>query len=312
MPLITRPRTGLSRRPAATLLVALAIGAAAGAPAALAAEPAMPLSITFQGQTDARQNHIHVVGADGSLTYGTIRLTSSFQLAGVPVDAEVIGTSFYADGTGPFTGALTLTYPNGDELGFRFDAIVQPAGAGTAVLGSVQVYGGTGVLAGVTGGGMMSGGRSGPLGTPVDYAFTFDLAGLPEPSAVEPAAMSVTADPDATGLELMTVYADQLIAKDVGALTVLLGDGFLIQRTDGSRATKADYLAELPDLTAFTYADAIETRSGDLLVVAMQTTAELIVEGQPYKADPASMLATWEWQPDGWHLVAQSNFNLPR
>ena len=122
--------------------------------------------IAFQGQTDPRQNHVHVVGADGSLTYGTILLTSSFELEGVPVDAEVIGTSFYADGTGPFTGALTLTYPNGDELGFRFDAIVQPAGEGTTVLGSVHVYGGTGVLADVTGAGTDVRRPLGPVGHP--------------------------------------------------------------------------------------------------------------------------------------------------
>jgi len=272
----------------------------------------MPFVVRFQGQTDARQNHVHTVGTDGGFTYGTIRQSATVEVAGAPVGVEIVGTSFYAGGVGPFTGALTLTYPNGDELGLRFDAIVMPAGEGTAVSGSLHVVGGTGVLAGVTGSGTMTGGRSGPLGTPVDYTLTFDLAGLTDPATVTPTDVPAATDPRASGLELMTVYADLLIARDVEGLDELLGDGFLIQRTDGSRATKADYLADLPDLTAFSYADALETRSGNLVVVAMKATADLIVDGQPYRADPAPMLATWEWQEDGWHLVAQSNFNLPR
>ena len=52
--------------------------------------------------------------------------------------------------------------------------------------------------------------------------------------------------------------------------------------------------------------DFMLTRSGNLLVAALEPTAELIVNGQPYKADPAPMPATREWQPDGWHLVAGS------
>ena len=305
----TLPARG--RRPAA-LLLALTAGLLASGPAALAAGPAMPFVVRFQGQTDARQNHVHVVGADATFTYGTIRQTATVEVAGAPVGVEIVGISFYAGGVGPFTGALTLTYPNGDELGMRLDAIVMPVGEGTAVSGSLQVVGGTGMLAGVTGSGTMTGGRQGPLGTPVDYTLTFDLADLTDPATVTPVQVPATADPRASGLELMTVYADLLIAKDVAALTELLGDGFLIQRTDGSRATKPDHLANLPALTAFSSADALETRSGNLVVVSMVTTAELIVDGQPYRADPAPMLATWEWQEDGWHLVAQSDFNLPR
>lgn len=294
------------------LLAALTAGLIASAPAALAADPAMPFVVRFQGQTDARQNHVHVVGLDGAFTYGTIRQSATVEVAGAPVGVEIAGTSFYAGGVGPFTGALTLTYPNGDELGMRFDAVVMPSGEGTTVNGSLQVIGGTGVLVDVTGSGTMTGGRQGPLGTPVDYTMTFQLAGLADPATVMPVEAPVTADRDATGLDLMTVYADLLIAKDVTGLTALLGDGFLIQRTDGSRATKPDYLANLPDLTAFSYADALETRAGNLVVVTLVTTSELIVDGQPYRADPAPMLATWEWQEDGWHLIAQSNFNLPR
>jgi hypothetical protein len=132
------------------------------------------------------------------------------------------------------------------------------------------------------------------------------------PSAERPLSGRVQDDPDATALDLFTAYSSMLVAGDVAGLDGLLGDGFLIQRTDGSRATKAEYLAHLPALTAFDFADPVETRSGDLLVLALTATAELVVDGQPYRPDPAPMLAVFAWTEAGWKLVAQGNFNLPQ
>jgi hypothetical protein len=211
---------------------------------------------------------------------------------------------------------MTLTYPNGDELGLRFDAVVQPAGEGTAVAGSLQVIGGTGLLEGVTGSATMSGGRTGPLGSAVEYAVAFDLDGLPDAAAVGPAERpmsgQVVDDPDATGVELMTHYSDLLVAQDQGALDTFLGDGFMIQRADGSYQQKADYLGKLPDLTAFSFTEPVETRAGDLIVLRLLAAAELKIDGKPYKPDPAPMLAVFQWVDAGWQLVAQGNFNLPR
>jgi hypothetical protein len=305
------PRRGL----AAGLMLALTTGLVA-APAALAADPVMPLAVSFVTQSDAAQNHVHVVGAEADRSYGTIRLTGSFDIEGTPIPVEVVGTSLYQDGTGPFTGAMTLTYPNGDELGLRFDAVVQPSGEGTAVAGSLQVIGGTGVLAGVTGSATMTGGRVGPLGSPVEYAVTFDLVGLPDPASVAPAeppaSAGVTTDPDATGIDLMTYYSDLLVAQDVPALQAFLGDGFMIQRADGSFQQKADYIGKLPDLTAFAFSEQVETRADDLIVLRMLAAAELKIDGKTYKPDPAPMLAVFEWNDDAWQLVAQGNFNLPQ
>lgn len=305
-----------SRRAAPLVLATAALVCGAGAAPVLAADPAMPLHVQFETQSDAAQNHVHVVGADADTSYGTIRLTSSFDLEGVPVGVEVVGTSLYRDGTGPFTGAMTLSYPNGDELGLRFDAIVQPSGEGTAVAGSLQVIGGTGVLAGVTGSATMTGGRVGPLGSPVEYDVTFDLAGLPDPASVAPVASPApggpTADPNATGIDLMTTYSDLLVKQDIPALQALLGDGFMIQRADGSYQQRADYLAKLPDLTAFTLTEPVETRAGDLIVLRMLAAAELEINGKPYRPDAAPMLAVFDWDGAGWHLVAQGNFNLPQ
>ena len=307
-----RTRIRGRRLPAASFALVLGAGLL-GAPAALAADP---ITVSFQTTSVASQNHVHVVGPAGAFSYGTIRLTADTELAGVPVGIEVVGTSLYQDGTGPFTGAMTLIYPNGDELGLRFDAVVQPAGEGTAVAGSLQVIGGTGLLEGVTGSATMTGGRTGPLGSAVEYEVTFDLDGLPDAAAVGPAERpmsgQVVDDPDATGVELMTYYSDLLVAQDQAALDTLLGDGFLIQRADGSYQEKAGYLGKLPDLTAFAFTEPVETRAGDLIVLRLLAAAELTIDGQPYKPDPAPMLAVFQWVDTSWQLVAQGNFNLPQ
>ena len=145
------------------------------------------------------------------------------------------------------------------------------------------------------------------------------LAQSPAASAVaspgpgeRPMSGDVLDDPDATGMDLFTAYSNLLVAKDAAGLDKLLGAGFLIQRTDGSRHTKDEYLADLPDLTAFSFTDPLETRDGDLIALALVTTAELVIDGTPYQPDPAPMLAVFQWNGVSWNLVSQSNFHLPQ
>ena len=117
---------------------------------------------------------------------------------------------------------MTLTYPNGDELGLRFDAVVQPAGEGTAVAGSLQVIGGTGLLEGVTGSAHDDRRPHGPVGLSGGLR-TSRSTWTVCPTRLRsgrraPVSGQVVDDPDATGVELMTYYSDLLVAKDQDAL----------------------------------------------------------------------------------------------
>jgi hypothetical protein len=115
-----------------------------------------------------------------------------------------------------------------------------------------------------------------------------------------------------SGLELMTAYSTLLMRDRVSQLDDLLSRAFQIQRADGSHAGKAYYLAHLPDLRAFSFAEATEARAGDIVTVRMQAAATLFVNGAMYNPSPAPQMAVFRWKNARWYLVAQGNFNLPK
>jgi hypothetical protein len=118
-------------------------------------------------------------GAETGLRYGTISLTGAAELAGVPVTVTLVGAFFYTNGTGPFTGSVTLTSAEGDLIAFRYDAFVALAEDGTTIGGVLTGLGGAGRWADVTGYGHVTGSRSGLVGSQVQYAFDLWLAGMP-------------------------------------------------------------------------------------------------------------------------------------
>ncbi|MGI9187054.1 MAG: nuclear transport factor 2 family protein [Gaiellales bacterium] len=115
-----------------------------------------------------------------------------------------------------------------------------------------------------------------------------------------------------TGLQLMTAYSTLLVKKDLPALTALLAPSFQIQRADGSHATRAQYLAKLPDLRAFAFDDSTATRSGDVITFRALATSTLFINGAMYSPDPAPQMAVFRWRSGAWSVVAQGNFNLPK
>lgn len=114
-----------------------------------------------------------------------------------------------------------------------------------------------------------------------------------------------------SGLALMTAYSQLLVTKDKAAVASLLCNAFQIQRADGSYANRAQYLAKLPDLRAFSFANATQARSNSIVTVRMEATATLFINGAMYSPKPAPQMAVFRWLNKRWLLVAQGNFNLP-
>jgi len=140
-------------------------------------------------QPAARAQHLHVAfvtntGAaePGDTTFYTVgqeqfgvgRLASIVDIDGEQVTFEVLVSLEYIDGSGPFTGFLSLFWPNGDAVVCRYEAVVVRDDDGNSRWkSSLHVIDGSGSLTGATGVGTVSGFRSVALGGSVEY--TVDL-----------------------------------------------------------------------------------------------------------------------------------------
>jgi hypothetical protein len=118
-------------------------------------------------------------------------------------------------------------------------------------------------------------------------------------------------NPSQTGQELVEKYMSLLVEEDVAGLEDFLSDAFMRQGAEGRFATKADYLADLPQLSTYTIEDVTANQDGDALVVRWMFTVEEVIDGRALQTDPAPRLATFVWNDGDWHLLSHANFNPP-
>ena len=294
---------------AALPIVALALLAAAPGPAAAQGDPAgdartVTLRYTLTGE--AADQHFRSAGTAGEITFGTGRLTGTSTLEGQPVDVELLASIDYVDGSGPFDGWITITSAADDLLGLRYEGFVTQRGDLTSINGSVSVAGGAGAWADVTGSGRVTGRREGTLGDDVAYTLVLSLAGMP------PAAYpSVFSDPHASGESLYRAYGDLVIARDTAGLEAALDPAYRIVRSDGSTATREEYIANLPDLRSFSVADPRELRTADTITLLVTVQTDLVVDGKAFRRDPAPVLLSFHWDGTRWTVVSHANFNAP-
>jgi hypothetical protein len=86
-----------------------------------------------------------------------------------------------------------------------------------------------------------------------------------------------------------------------------------IQRADGTRGTKAEYLANLPTILGQHLEDGLVASYRDNTLVATYLfTSDQVVNGQPYRTQPAPRISVFQRDPKaGWQIVAHGNFNAP-
>jgi hypothetical protein len=97
-------------------------------------------------------------------------------------------------------------------------------------------------------------------------------------------------------------------AGDGVALRRLLSPAFLIQRSDGTYLTRAEYLQRPSRIEAFDLADIAGTRSRGVRVIRYTLTATIEVDGRRLAQDPVARLSTFVWRGGAWRLIAHSNF----
>jgi hypothetical protein len=137
-------------------------------------------------------------------------------------------------------------------------------------------------------------------------------AGVPFATAAKPASGPNVKSVQAEGTKQAKKFLTLLKGADTPELRAFLASGFLLQRADGSFATKTDYLKAVTNVKSFTIDRVKASLQGTTLVVRYFATTDQIVDGQAYKRDPAPRLSTFVWTAKrGWQLIAHANFNTP-
>lgn len=128
-------------------------------------------TLTFRMTVSSRGTELTTL--PGGHVYGSNRLVGTTTWAGRKARAVFLALVDYTDGSGPFTGQLTITRSDGTRLGLSVDgaSVAVPRGT-TRFSGSVAVIGGSGGYAGATGAGTLTGARQAALGGAVALTVT--------------------------------------------------------------------------------------------------------------------------------------------
>ena len=118
------------------------------------------------------------------------------------------------------------------------------------------------------------------------------------------------ADPAATGALLATEFLTILQGGDVDELDAYLADGFQLQRSDGTGATKVEYLTKPATVNDFMLgSEVVAVQQGDVLTVRWSVTVDEVVNGQVAGKEEAPRLSTFVWVDGRWRLLSHANFN---
>jgi len=120
-----------------------------------------------------------------------------------------------------------------------------------------------------------------------------------------------TAKPEVTGQRLAEKYMTLLRTKDRADLEEFLSQAFIIQRADGSWATKEQYLDNLPEIREYLVRAVTARQDGPVLTVKWDLVVDETIDGRTFRGDPAPRLSTFLWRGDEWQLVSHANFNTP-
>ena len=136
-------------------------------------------------------------------------------------------------------------------------------------------------------------------------------AGLGACGSEENASPATPADTDKTATELVTRFLQDVKEKDTADLQEFLDDSWQIRRVNGDSLTKDEYIGDLPDLRSYEISKVRGTQSDNALVASYTTVMDLVVDGTPFKGEPAPYLASFVQVDGQWRMLTQANFNLP-
>lgn len=128
--------------------------------------------------------------------------------------------------------------------------------------------------------------------------------------AASGASIAATRD-TGLGRRLVNRFFLELKRHDVAGLRRFLSPAFQIQRADGSRLTKSQYLHNLPTVSGYTLRDLRTSSSRKMVVVTYQARTDEVIDGKKYRAGYAPRISVFSSGTRGWQIVAHGNFNTP-
>lgn len=113
------------------------------------------------------------------------------------------------------------------------------------------------------------------------------------------------------GSRLVNRFFRELQHHNVVGLRHFLSPAFQIQRANGTRLTKAEYLHKLPNVVSYKLRRLHTTATERAVVVTYEARTEEMVEGKKVESNYAPRLSAFFHTRHGWRLVAHANFNPP-
>ena len=145
----------------------------------------------------------------------------------------------------------------------------------------------------------------------VGLAIVIAVAALSATAVSLAATQGSAARTSGLGPRLVNRFFSELKRHDAAALRRFLSPTLQIQRADGSRVTKRQYLQHLPDLISYRLRDFRTTSTRNAVVVTYQSAAKEIINGKKFKSGFAPRLSVFVRGAHGWQLVGHANFNPP-
>jgi hypothetical protein len=142
---------------------------------------AKPVSVSIEMASIPADLHLQKVGPESNEQYGFGILHGETTLNGENVLVELQCGIDYTNGSGPFMGFWTFTFPNGDVLAFDYlgDATTDQQSGERSIAGTARVIGGTGAYVDASGSATITGSStSSTVGKNAAYNFTFHVKGL--------------------------------------------------------------------------------------------------------------------------------------
>jgi hypothetical protein len=100
-----------------------------------------------------------------------------------------------------------------------------------------------------------------------------------------------------------------LQAKDHAGLEGFLNPAFLLQRPDGTWATREQYLANPAVIEHYAVSEIHGTRTRAVRVIRYTVVTKQTIDGVELSQAPVPRISTYVKRRGGWQMVAHANFN---